>query len=279
MVFAAATLTGSLLGGFLGQVDLLLPYVMRAAVLAAAFVLVLAMVRDSGFQPRLLKVSSFAEETRKVLSAGVRYGWRSPVLRPLLFVSLVTGVFSLYGFYSWQPYVLALLGRNHIWLLGVIQAAFSAATIGGNLLVRRVGLRFPGSAGAARVLAGTSVFSMVIVAAIGLVGVFTRVPGILPAAAMIALWLVWGFAFGLSQPVRSGFINEHIPSAQRATVLSLDSLFADAGGTAGQPALGYLSGRVNISAGWIVGAVFVGAAAPLYARARRAVLGEKDSAP
>ena len=46
----------------------------------------------------------------------------------------------------------------------------------------------------------------------------------------IVLWLLFGLVFGLTSPIRQGFINDHIPSAQRATVLSLDALFADTGG-------------------------------------------------
>ncbi|NTW28616.1 MAG: MFS transporter [Coriobacteriia bacterium] len=270
MAFGTATLVGSLLGGFLGQVDLVWPYLLRAAALAAAFALVTALVHDSGFKPRALHVSNFREETRRVFSAGVKLGWGSPVLRPLLFTSLLTGIFGIYSFYSWQPYVLELLGKNYVWLLGIVQAVFSLAMIGGNLLVRVVGSRIANPAGATRVLAFNSAAGMVIAASIGLVAVVTHARGVGPALVAIGLWLLWGVLFGLSGPLRAGFVNEHIPSAERATMLSIDSLFGDVGGSVGQPALGYLSGRFGISAGWLVGALFVGAAAPFYVRAGRA---------
>jgi MFS family permease len=107
------------------------------------------------------------------------------------------------------------------------------------------------------------------VAAIGLVGLARMQPGIFPAALAIVLWIAWSVAFGLLGPVRSGFLNEHIPSAQRATVLSLDSLFADAGGAVGQPALGWIATRFSIALAWVVGSIFFAAAAPLYAMAGR----------
>ena len=74
--------------------------------------------------------------------------------------------------------------------------------------------------------------------------------------------------------MRSSFINEHIPSAQRATVLSLDSLFADAGGAVGQPALGWLATRFSIGLSWLVGSAFFAVAAPLYALAGKAARDE-----
>lgn len=276
IAFSSATLIGSLLGGVLGQIDLLIPYVARAAILLAAFAVVWLLVRDRGFVPRRLRWSSFGEETRAIFSAGVKYGWRSRVVRPLLFVGLLSGVFSLFSFYSWQPYLLELIGRNYVWLLGVVQAGSSLAMIGGNLLVRRMAARRPGSAGQARTLAVASVAGMVIAAGIGLVGIVSGHAGVGPAAVAIVLWLVWGVIYGLMLPMQSALINQHIPSAERATVLSLQSLFMDAGGSVGQPALGYLAERVSISAGWVVGALFVGAGAPLYRQVVKAVRGESE---
>lgn len=76
--------------------------------------------------------------------------------------------------------------------------------------------------------------------------------------------------FGLTAPIRQGFINDHIPSAQRATVLSLDALLADAGGTVGQPGLGWISGRFSIPVGWLIGGVFLGAVPFFYRISGRA---------
>jgi MFS family permease len=271
MASGIAMIGGSLLGGFLGQINLIIPYLVRAAVLIAAFVLVLFLVHDSGFVPRPLHFSSFGSETKTILNAGVRYGWGSRVVRPLMFVSLVTGVAGMFVFYSWQPYVLELLGRpSAVWVLGVVQAVSSVAMIGGASLVRVVMREGTDRRDPARVLAVVSVIAAVAVAAIGAVGLIGLEPGILPAAVAIVLWVSWSVLFGLMGPVRAGFINEHIPSAQRATVLSLDSLFSDAGGAVGQPALGWIATQFSIGLAWVFGSAFFAAAAPLYTWAGRA---------
>jgi len=121
MMSGAGMLVGSVLGGLLGQADLSLPFVVRAVLLGAAFVVTAVLVKDLGFTPRPLRASTFAAESRTILQAGVRYGWHDRVIRPLLFVSLLGGVFFMYGFYSWQPYILGLVGHNYVWLLGVVQ--------------------------------------------------------------------------------------------------------------------------------------------------------------
>ena len=77
-VFSSATLIGTLAGGFLGQVNLVLPYYLRAAALVLAFVGAVVMMHDQGFTPRPLSWSTFGGETRRIARAGVTYGWQSP---------------------------------------------------------------------------------------------------------------------------------------------------------------------------------------------------------
>jgi len=271
-------LVGSLMGGVIGQVGLTLPYIARSALLVACFVLVLLMVRDEGFEARPLRASSFAAESRKIFDAGVRYGWRSPVVRPLFWVSALGGVFFLYGFYAWQPYVLDLLGQpNAIWLLGVVQASFSAVGIAGNALVGRFMGEGESRRDPAKVLEWGAWTNAFVVFGIAGIGLLALTPGWLPAALAIALWMVFGVLFGVTTPVRMGYINEHIPSAQRATVLSLDAFFADAGGAVGQPALGWVSDAVSIPVAWLIGGAFVAASAPLYRISGKAARAEAES--
>jgi len=283
MAFGAAGFVGALLGGFLGNINLLIPYVVRAGVLVLAFLLVLVLVHDEGFEPRPLAAETFGAETRKIFDAGVEYGWHSPVVRPLMFVSLVTGVTGMYAFYSWQPYLLQLLGKNAVWLLGVVQAGAFLATMAGNALVPVVMRAGERRRDATRVLAVGALGVAGFTAAIGVLGYFVHTPGVVPAAIAIGLWFAWSVLFGLLGPVRAGFINEHIPSAQRATVLSLDSLFGDAGGAGGNVVLGWMSGVWGYSPAWLLGAVFFGLASPLYRVAGKAVAAERaetaESAP
>ena len=267
----AAMIVGSLAGGLLGQINLVIPYLVRAGVLVAAFVLVVALVHDVGFEPRALRISAFREETAKIARAGTAYGWRSPVVRPLMFVSAVIGVAGMFVFYSWQPLVLQYLGDpKAVWLLGVVQAVGSSVGIVGAGLVG-VAMRSRGRRRhAARVLAVGATGSARVVLVIAAVGLAKIPAGVVPAAIAIGLWLLWNLIFGLTGPIRSGYINEHIPSAQRATVLSLDSLFGDAGGSIGQPVLGWIATVASLPIAWAISAVAFAGATPLYLRSASA---------
>lgn len=48
--------------------------------------------------------------------------------------------------------------------------------------------------------------------------------------AVIALLVAWSLAFAAAMPVRQAYLNGLIPSQQRATVLSFDSLLASGAG-------------------------------------------------
>ena len=267
IVFGAAMLTGTIAGGILGQFDLALPYLTRAAILVIAFIATFSMMHDIGFKSRPLKASLFTAETRRIFKAGVHYGWHNPAVRPLLLASAAQGSFFMYFFYAAQPYALSLLGRpDLIWVSGVLAALFGLASIVGNLCVGLVtGSRWGKSA--PQVLTAGAIIFSVLVGLAGLVGLLAPGEGSMIGFIFLAtlLFLV-GVWMGLTSPIRQGYINAHIPSQQRATVLSLDSFFNDAGGTLGQPSFGWLSRAFSIPAAYIVGSLITVIAAPFYVR-------------
>jgi MFS family permease len=273
-VSGAMLVVGPLLGGVLGGVSLLLPYYVRSIALVGAFVAVAVSMREIGFTPRTLTLKTFGAETRAIAEAGVRFGWRSRSVRPLLWISGLQGLFMMYGFYSLSPWLLDLMGKDYIWLTGVVFSVFSIAGIAGNMAVRR-GLvaRGDGSRGDSARLLGT--LGAVTAALIGIAGVAGIVAargtaGFVPFFVVASLWVGVGFVMGMAGPVASAYINAHIPSAQRATVLSLSSLFGDVGGVAGQPALGYAAQGFGIAPTWAVGAIIMAGVAPLYRASGRA---------
>ncbi len=239
MVGGVSMLVGTLAGGFLGQMNLEFPYLLRAGLLVGAFLVVLIFMREIGFEPRPLKVSSFGAEMERILKAGVQFGWKSPVVRPLLMVSFVQGLFMMYLFYSAQPLTLEVLGREDlVWVAAAVTALFGLMGVVGNLCVDPLSRTRFGSS-PPRVLAAGAGALALIAAGIGLTGVLVPDGGSPWALAVIVvLFAVFGVVFGITGPVRQAFINTQIPSAQRATVLSFDSFFSDVGGSIGQPSFG-----------------------------------------
>jgi MFS family permease len=258
IVFGVSMLVGTTAGGFLGQLDLWIPYALRAVILVPAFLLGVFVMRDLGFKGRPLTAASFARETRRIARAGVTFGLRDRTVRFIMIASLVQGVFFMYGFYSWQKYFLDLLGQELVWVTGVIAALVGLTQILGNVLVGRITARVPDRGLILMVCAGVSTVSIVGAALVQQFWI------------AVPLYLVSAVAFGISFPVKQGWLNARIPSEQRATIISLDALFGDAGSTAGQVGLGWLSQAFSIPLAWLVGGVSQVLEVPLYGAARRA---------
>jgi MFS family permease len=258
MVFGASLVIGTLAGGFLGQLDLSLPYLVRAALLVPAFIVGLVAMPEIGFTPRPLTAKTVTGELVKMGKAGVSYGLKNPVVRPLMLVTMVESVLFLYAFYASQKFYLDLLHRpDLIWVAGAITALFGLAGIGGAALVRPLAARVPRRSS---ILIASLVTGIVALAAAALLRDFW---------VSLAAFTVWAGISGLARPVKSAWLNGCIPSSERATILSLDSLYGDAGGVVGQVGLGYVSQAASIGVAWIVGSVAQLPAVALLAEARR----------
>ncbi|MGH9259792.1 MAG: MFS transporter [Acidimicrobiales bacterium] len=265
MMFGAAMLVGTIGGGLLGQIHLSLPYVVRAAAILPLFALAWLRMHDLGYTPRTLALMRVPAEMRRVFVDGLRYGLSHGVVRPVMLASLVNMSFLIFGFYSWQRYFLDLLGRELVWLSGVIAALTALSTIAGNALVGRLTARGPSRPGVLMASVAGQAVLIVAAGALGLAG-----GGSWRFYAVVALYLGYGVALGVAMPVKQAYLNDHIPSAQRATIISLDSFFANLGGVAGQSGWGYLARSRSIAEAWMYAGAALIAGVPLYWMAGRA---------
>jgi MFS family permease len=257
MVAQTATILGTVAGGILGSFDLAIPYLVRAALLAGAFAVGFAMMHDFGFTPRTLRLRGITGEMRKVARAGITFGWRVPSVRLLVLGSFVMAGFFFWAWYAWPPYFLALLGRDLVWVAGLIASLFSLAMICGNALVGRLvrpGIR------RTTVLVSTSVLLTVFMVIVGAIQLFwVAVPAFLLAAVVA----------GVAMPVRQTYLHAVIPTEQRATLVSFDAFMGSLGSVGGQAGLGYLSKVRSIADGFVLGGLATGLAVPLYLLLRR----------
>ncbi len=256
-VTGTAMLVGTVGGGLLGQVDLSLPYVVRAVLLVAVFAIAYAVMHDLGFTPRRVTAAELPGEVARSARAGIEFGWGQPGLRLLMLASFLQMGFVMWAFYAAQPYLLALLDTDAVWISGVVYAGVALSTIGGNQIVS-VASRYCGRR-STLLLVAAAVQSVAAVV-LGLTGSFW--------VAVPALLLVTG-SLGVTSPVRSAYLHQVVPSEQRATVVSFDSMVSNVGGVGGQIGLGALGEARSVGSAFVVGGVATAAALPLLARVRR----------
>ncbi len=261
MVTGFAMLIGTAGGGLLGTLDLALPYVARSAALVAVFGVAVFTMHDWGFSPRALRAADLVTEMNKVARESIRYGWQRRSVRLLMMCSFVQLGFLTWGFYAWQPYFLELLGRNAVWVAGVIAALISVSTICGNamadLLSRPCKKRTTLLFWAAGIQTAAAI-------GVGLADSFWLA---------VALFLVVTGAMGVMGPAKQAYLHNIIPSKHRASVISFDSMMGNAGAILGQSGLGYLSRVRSIADGYVVGGMATVLVLPLLATLRR--LGER----
>ena len=264
MFFGAGMLVGTIGGGLLGQIHLYIPYVVRAAIVVPLFALAWYAMPELGYTPRALELKRVPAEMRRVFVEGMEYGLHHPVVRPVMLASLVSMSFMIFGFYSWQRYFLDLLGRDLVWVDGLISSLLGLSLIAGNALVAPLSRLV-------RSRTGLLMLSVVVQAAMatacGMVGRGVGSPD--RFYVVVALYLVYGLAVGVAMPVKQAYLNAHIPSAQRATIISLDSMFANVGGVIGQSGWGWLARVRSIGEAWAWSGATLLLGLPLYWLARR----------
>src|SRR4051794_37773600 len=257
IVTGAGMLGGSVAGGFIAQqVRLGAPFVLRGAILLVMFVVAFRLMHDVGFTPE--KGGRPITEMRKIASNSIEYGWRVPAVKWLMVEALFTGGVGIYAFYALQPYLLELYGDPHAYeIAGLAAAIVAGAQILGGVAAPRIRGLFRRRTSALIVLAGASVVTL---ALIGSVQSFWPV---------IGLTTVWGLLFAATMPIRQTYINGMIPSRQRATILSFDSMMSSTGGVWTQPVLGRAADVYGYATSYVFTAGIATLAIPFLALSRR----------
>ena len=257
VVGGAAMLSGSVAGGFIAQTtNLGVPYIIRSVLLGLTLATAFLWMKDLGFAPR--RGGGLVVEIRKVIRESLDAGWGNPPVRWLMLAALFTGGVSVFGFYAMQPYLLQLYGNPGAFGIAGLSAAVVAATqMVAGLLAPQL-----------HRLLGRRTDTLIVTTAIGSASILGI--GLVPSFPVaVGLLVVWGFSFSVGMPIRQAYINDLIPSEQRATVLSSDSMMGSIGGVVAQPALGRVADLFGYSRAYVVSALIQLAALPFLGLARR----------
>jgi MFS family permease len=256
IVTGAGMLGGSVAGGFIAQqISLGTPFVLRGAILIVMFAVAFRLMHDVGFTPD--KGGRPLAEMRKISANSIEYGWRVPAVKWLMVEALFTGGVGIYAFYALQPYLLELYGDPQAYeIAGLAAAIVAGAQILGGAAAPWIRTLFQRRTSALLVMAGLSVITLALIGAIE------------NFWAVIGLTTVWALLFAATMPIRQTYINGMIPSRQRATILSFDSMMASSGGVWAQPILGRVADVWGYAPSYLVSAGITAFALPCLALSR-----------
>ncbi|MEO8700559.1 MAG: MFS transporter [Kofleriaceae bacterium] len=257
IVTGAAMLVGTIAGAFIAQIATLgTPYLVRAGLQLVSFVLAFALMKDLGFTPE--RATGLVKQVKTLVAAGWTHGLKNPPVRWVMLSAPFYMGAGIFGFYAAQPYLLDLYGDpNAIGVAGIAAAGIAGTQIAGGFAVPYIRKLFTRRTHILLACATLTAGSLVL---IGLVQIF---------AVVVAMLVLWAVAFAANSPVRQAYINAQIPSRQRATVLSFDSMVSSTGGVAFQPILGSIADTAGYAVSYLVSGGIAVFGLPFLLLARR----------
>jgi MFS family permease len=240
IVTGIAMLSGSVAGGFIAQFSNLgVPYIVRASILVITFIVGLVMMQDLGFEPDKSRKSF--NQIKYIWKQSLEHGIKNRPVRWLILSGPFVTATGFFTFYALQPYLLKLYGNPEAYgVAGLAAAIVAGAQIGGGILVPYIRKIFTTRT--------TLISTGLLISAAALFG-FAVLNSFWPALVAV---VVWALAFASIRPIRQAFINGEIPSAQRATVLSLDSMIGAGGSVILQPTLGRVADVYSYSSAYLM---------------------------
>ena len=237
----AGGLLGIVVGIALASVQLNLPIVLGGALMIALAALLALWMPERGFKPLQREERSSWSAMATTLRAGIALLRQRPVLRIVLLVELVSGLYSEGFDRLWQKHILesftlpTLRGielQPVVWF-GLFDLTGGLCAIGlTELLSRRVRLTRHSPAVRALLLLNAAIVAGMLV--------FSLAGGL--GLAVLALWCV-AAARAASAPVSSAWLNQSVAPEIRATMFSLNGQVNAVGQIAGGPPAGLIGQR------------------------------------
>ncbi len=229
--FAAAALA-SLVGSWLYTIDARLPMIAASLPFAIAVFVALSMREPAS------SGAATMSETISLIKTGIRFTATHKQVRWLVLYTAAYSAFSFAMFWLYQPFLIRA-GISVIYF-GPIFAAINLLVALGAFSSHRI-----------ENIIGEKA-SLIMIPALTIIALILLSIGHLPLGFMA---IVLGqFAWGYSDPVINDYINRHIASRNRATILSINSLSISMAGAIVLPFMGYLVDAYTLAHAFLLSA-------------------------
>jgi MFS family permease len=249
-------IAGGVLGGAIADVDIALPWLIAGTGFGLTGVYAFLVMEEARPAAR----PSWSAAHRSIvdtIGAAVRAARTTPIVRLLCLLTAAVAVAVMPAAFLWPARLEGLAQGASFWLLGWVWALINLTAVIGSVCSER----FFAGVRREHVLFGTSVVRAV---GIGIAALAPTFP-----VALLGL-LILEFAFSISHPAYQAWLNEHVESGLRATVLSVANMSFTIGGATGLLTLGWLARQTTISVAWAVCAGLLLAIAPAFLSLARA---------
>jgi len=250
-----ALIIGPLIGGFAGQYNLALPWLMSAIGMLIVGIVAYFVMKEPYFDRKSFGIKKIITEMKSVAVDSFAYGLKNKIVFTIVCFSAIQAFCVQSPNMYWQPGFAKLSTGTST--MGWLFMFFALATIIGNKIAVWIMKVFKdGKIGL--VISQFVVGSGLIVASVSSSFYLVLMP-----------FLVHEAGRGIYMPIKSKYLNEHIPSKQRATVISFDAMFFKIGSALGLLVMGLVAKNISIPFAWLIsGAILILGTSILYLKRR-----------
>ena len=227
-------MAASVLGAVTFQIHPVIPFFIGGIAMTGCAIYAFVAMKDGHYKARSLARSC------TMLRLGVRYAWRHPAIRSLIWLGIIQTAGLQAVNMQWQPFFGPHL-PSKAWLGGIVVviavSLFIGAWIARNQHINRS--------------------ELLIVWSQGVISLGVLVAGVAGSVVVAGIaFVVHEIARGFYEPVKQSFLHTCIHSRRkRATILSCEALSRDLGGMIGLPVSGAIALHGSISLAWVISSV------------------------
>lgn len=253
VVGKSAAIFGGLLGGYIGSINLALPFGVGAGLIFITLIIAVSFIHERFTPKETPNLASSISRIGKVTRDSITYGLKHKVILWLIFSSIVYSFAFMPLNMYWSPRMNDL-AENQIWIVGWIWAGMALFMIGGSYLVKHL-------------LKKEKTYSWIMIAT----ALFLAIPILLASLSNIFAIVLYSFLMyeigrGMLKPAHKAYLNKFIPGKQRATVLSFDSMMARFGSAIGLVLFGLIANQYGIQTSWMISGFVLLLLVPIYLR-------------
>ncbi len=234
---AAAYIAGASLGAWISDMDLVLPWIIGGIIQFVVALAAAILMKEEGFERQAFNLKEGLCAMKKTVRVSIEHGRKNKKIR-FIFLAVALMQMTLAGpNLQWQPFFKRFLGDSLV-PLGLIFAGISVAIILGAALTDRT-MKLLKQEKRAMCLAQLGV------------GVLIAITGYMTSFTVaLVVYLLHELIRGIYRPIKDAYMHENIPSSERATLVSFESMTRQIGGMLGLVGSGLLAEYVSIPFTW-----------------------------
>jgi len=240
----SADIVGILLGSFLADKSIVFPFIVGGFAMLLVGTVAAIFMKEDYFVREKLSFKRNIQTMKEKFKASVVYGRNNKAVKFVLLMGLIQTIAAKVFIVQCQPFFFQFFPNKAS--LGFLYVAMSITTIVGTTQSswflsklqnpRKTLITLQIAIGLGVLLAGASV----------------AFPPLIVLPIALSAFLLFNFAGGAFDPVSEEYLDKNIPSKERATLISFESMACGIGSVIGLIFGGYVAEIFSISAAWIL---------------------------